>query len=252
MIELKNVSAGYDKKNIINNISLDIPKKKLISVIGPNGSGKSTLLKAIVGIIKPSSGEILIEKKPASLMSGQESAKKIAYLAQGKSVPDMTVKQMVLHGRFPHLNYPRRYTAKDCEIAESALKKLGIAALADRPLSSLSGGMRQNAYIAMALAQNTDYILFDEPTTYLDISHQIDLIKILRSLADSGNGIVAVMHDLPLAFTFSDGIVVLKDGKIIACGTPEKICKDGVIKDIFGIELRLLADENYYHYKYIV
>lgn len=252
MIELKNVSAGYGKTNIINSISLGIPKGKLISVIGPNGSGKSTLLKAVTRIITPTSGEILIEKIPTAVMSRQETAKKIAYLAQGKSVSDMTVFQIVLHGRFPHLHYPRRYTAKDCEIAEEALKKLGIASLADRTLSSLSGGMRQNAYIAMALAQDTDYILLDEPTTYLDISHQIGVIKILRSLADCGKGIAAVMHDLPLAFTFSDGIVVIKDGKIVACDTPEQICKDGVIKDIFGIELGFCAAENYYHYKYTV
>lgn len=250
MVELKNIFSGYGGKNILHDVSLSLPKGKLISVIGANGSGKSTLLKTVIGIIRAESGEIVIDGKAASDLSRQDVAKKISYLAQGKSVPDMTVKQMVIHGRFPHLGYPRRYGEKDREIADKALKQLGIENLADRPVSSLSGGMRQNAYIAMALAQDTDYILLDEPTTYLDISHQVELMKILRSLADSGKGVTSVMHDLPLAFGFSDGIIVLKDGRIAAFDTPEVICQSGVVRDIFGIELQYCREENSYHYKY--
>lgn len=250
MIELRRISAGYANKNIISGISLNLPKGKIFSIIGRNGSGKSTLLKTAVGIIMPKSGEVLLDGKPAFDMTRQQIAKKIAYLAQGKSVSDMTARQLVLHGRFPHLRYPRRYTRKDCEIADAALAELGVSDLAERPLSSLSGGMRQNVYIAMALSQDTDYILLDEPTTYLDISHQLEVMKILRSLADSGKGIVAVMHDLPLAFSFSDSIAVLENGKIIAEGTPQHVCRDGVIKQVFGTELQFCAAENYYYYKY--
>lgn len=250
MIELKDVSAGYGGKVVLENISLKIFEGRLISVIGTNGCGKSTLLKSIIGITPIKSGEILFGNTALTDLSRQEIAKKAAYLAQGKSVPDMTVSQMVLHGRFPHLGYPRRYSKKDREIADSALKKVGIEALSEETLSSLSGGMRQNAYIAMALAQDTDYILLDEPTTYLDVSHQVELMKILRSLADSGKGVVAVMHDLPLAFGFSDSIAVIKDGGIALFDTPENVYKTNIVKDIFGVELQYSETDNSYYYKY--
>lgn len=251
MIKLDNISAGYEKERILNSISFDIPKNQLISVVGPNGSGKSTLLKAIIGNIKASCGEIYVDDVRMSDLSRHEIAKKIAYLAQGKNIPDMTVLQMVLHGRFPHLGYPRRYKDKDYSIANAALRQMGILDMADKPVYALSGGMRQKAYIAMALAQDTDYILMDEPTTYLDIYHQIELMKILRRLADNGKGIVAVMHDLPLAFNFSDRIAVLRDGKIHMCDSPGNICDSKIIKDIFGIDLYYsLADSNY-HYGYM-
>lgn len=248
MIELKKVTAGYPSKIVLSEISLSVPKGTLISVIGKNGSGKSTLLKTVIGIINAKSGEMLVDGE--SELSRQSMAKKVSYLAQGKSVSDMTVEQLVLHGRFPHLSYPRRYSKKDREISSAALRQMGIADIAGTPLSALSGGMRQKAYIAMALAQDTDYILLDEPTTYLDISNQVELMKILRSLADRGKGIVAVMHDLPLAFGFSDRIAVIKDAKIAAFDTPQKICDSGIVQEVFGIDLQYSPAEKSYHYKY--
>lgn len=250
MIELKSISAGYGGDNVISNISLKLSKGRLISVIGANGSGKSTLLKTAVGIIAPSSGEITLDNNSAADLSRQDIAKRISYLAQGRSVPDMTVEQMVLHGRFPHLKYPRRYGKKDREIAAGALEQMGISDLSDRPLPSLSGGMRQKAYIAMALTQDTDYILLDEPTAYLDISAQLELMKILRSLADNGKCVVTVMHDLPLAFSCSDSIAVLKNGGILMYDTPENVCADGLVKSVFGVELQYCSSGNYYNYKY--
>lgn len=249
MIELKNINADYGKTSVLSDLSLSIGKDRLLSVIGANGSGKSTLLKAILGIVEVSGGEIIVDGKKAEDMSRKELATKIAYLAQGKSVPDMTVGQMVLHGRFPHLSYPRRYSKKDREIAENALLQTDLSEHSEKPMPSLSGGMRQNAYIAMALAQDTDYILLDEPTSYLDIAHQLKLMKTLRSLADSGKGIAAVMHDLPLAFGFSDEIAVVKEGGIALWGSPEKICQSGIIKEIFGVELLHNDKEGYYYYK---
>ena len=250
MIELKNITAGYDGKTVLSGVSLSIPKGKLISVIGSNGSGKSTLLKTVVGIITAQAGEIVIDGRASAELSRQDTAKKIAYLAQGKSVSDMTVEQMVLHGRFPHLSYPRRYGEKDREIAFEALKQMGLDELAGRPLSSLSGGIRQKAYIAMALAQDTEYILLDEPTAYLDIYNQVELMNIMKSLARAGRGVVTVMHDLPLAFEFSDGIAVINNGRIAACDTPENICTSGIVKEIFGTELRYSETEGTYYYKY--
>ena len=250
MIELQNITVGYGEKTVLNELSLTLPKGKLLSLIGANGSGKSTLLKAIVGIAQCSTGKILIDGKPSTEMSRREPAKKIAYLPQGKSVPDMTVGQMVLHGRFPHLHYPRQYGEKDRQIARDALRKMGLESQIDRPLSSLSGGMRQNAYIAMALTQDADYILLDEPTTYLDIANQVELMHILRTLTGSGKGVVTVMHDLPLAFGFSDSIAAIRNGRIAVCDTPQAVCGTGIISEIFGIELRYAAGENVYHYCY--
>lgn len=250
MLEIKNICAGYGKENILKNVSLNIKKGSLVSIIGPNGSGKSTMLKALTGILPISSGDILLNNKPVSSLTQQKIATKIAYLAQGKNIPDMTVEQMVLHGRFPHLKFPRKYSKKDYEISEAALMQLKISDLAKKPLSSLSGGMRQKAYIAMALAQSTDYILLDEPTTYLDISNQLSLLKILRSLADSGKSIVTVMHDLPLAFSFSDNVLVFKDGRIIASDTPESLCKSDILKKVFGAELEFYKEKNCFFIKY--
>lgn len=248
MIELKNLSAGYGRERILDSISLTVPKGKLVSIIGANGSGKSTLLKTIVGIISPESGDILIDDKPTTDLSRKDIAKRISYLCQGKSVPDMTVEQMVMHGRFPYLKYPRKYSKIDREIADRAIEEMGISALAERTMSSLSGGMRQKAYIAMALTQDTDYILLDEPTTFLDISGQLELMRILRVLTDNGKGIAAVMHDLPLAFSCSDSIAVLQNGRISACDTPQNICQSGIVKSVFGVELGYCAEGDYYHY----
>lgn len=249
MIELQGLCAGYGKRQILHGISLSIHSGELLSVIGPNGSGKSTLLKAIVGILQPEAGEVRIDSLRANALSRTEVARKVAYLAQGKSTPDMTAEQMVLHGRFPYLHYPRRYGARDRSIAAAAMEQTGISAFADRPMASLSGGMRQNAYIAMALAQDADYILLDEPTTYLDIAHQLELMKTLRRLADGGKGVAAVLHDLPLAFTFSDRVAVLADGGIAACDTPAALCESGVVKEIFGVGLVGDGDAGY-RYRY--
>ena len=161
----------------------------------------------------------------------------------------MTVEQMVLHGRFPYLSYPRRYKDADREIAKEAMMTVGISELAKMPLHELSGGMRQAAYIAMALTQDTDYILLDEPTTYLDISHQLELMRLLKRLADSGKGIITVMHDLPLAFDFSDEIAVIHNGSVAIKAAPSDICTASVVKDVFGVQIgKMEQDKFYYRY----
>ncbi len=249
MLELNRISAGYGKQTVLDGISVDFEKGKLTSIIGVNGCGKSTLLKAILGILSLSSGEIFIDGENLLTISRNEIAKKIAYLSQGKNIPDMTVEQMVLHGRFPYLSYPRRYSSHDREVAIKAMETVGVAEFAHKPLYSLSGGMRQNAYIAMALAQDTDYILLDEPTTYLDIAHQLELMRLLKQLSDNGKGIVTVMHDLPLAFDFSDTLTVMNNGGIIACGTPSELCNLPIIEDIFGVKIKQMQD-GMYSYQY--
>ena len=160
----------------------------------------------------------------------------------------MTTSQLVLHGRFPHLTYPRKYGKNDINLAREAMKAVGIEALADIPLHALSGGMRQTAYIAMALAQDTDHILLDEPTTYLDISHQLALAKTMRALSDSGKCVISVMHDLVLALNISDDILVLDKGRAVAFGTPADIFNSSIIDRVFGISLDF--NQNSYSYKY--
>lgn len=250
MIELSHISTGYGIKIILNDVSVAFEKGKLTSIIGANGCGKSALLKTILGILPSKSGNVTIDGARLKEMSRNDIARRIAYLSQEKKTSDMTVEQLVLHGRFPHLSYPRRYTDQDHVIAVGVMEQMGIVEYAHKPLYSLSGGMKQNSYIAMALAQETNYILLDEPTTYLDIAHQLELMKILRSLADSGKGIVAVMHDLPMAFTFSDKIILINDGRIVDDERPEKIYERNVIDKVFGIALDRSKDGRSYNYKY--
>ena len=249
MLEVQNIVAGYGKREVLHKLSVSFEKGKLTSVVGTNGCGKSTLLKAILGILPHTEGEIYVDGARISALQRKEIAKRLAYLSQGKDTPDMTVGQLVLHGRFPYLCYPRRYSRQDREIAHAAMDRMGLTALAEEPLASLSGGMRQNAYIAMALAQDTDYILLDEPTTYLDIGHQLRLMQLLRGFADAGKTIIAVMHDLPLAFAFSDTVAVMKEGHIVDIGRPDALCKSGSIEATFGVAVQAEKDAYFYNFK---
>ena len=249
MIELKGITVGYGGTSVLREVSATIEKGKLTSIIGVNGCGKSTLLKATLGMLPLTDGEILIDGRNIETMQGREIARRIAYLSQGKVTPDMTVGQLVLHGRFPYLSYPRRYGAKDREIAREAMASVGILELADKPLSALSGGMRQTAYIAMALAQDTDYILLDEPTTYLDITHQIELMRLLRRLCEAGRGVVTVMHDLPVAFDFSDKIIAVRGDCGALQAPPREMCDTSLIEETFRVKIERHTDGGY-HYKY--
>lgn len=245
MLELRNVCAAYGSEEILHGISASFRAGQLISIVGPNGSGKSTLLKTMLGLIPASGGEILLDGAALESLGRPAIARRVAYLAQGKGSADMTVGQLVLHGRFSHLRYPRIYRDADRRMAAAAMEKMGLTALADRPLSTLSGGMRQKAYIAMALAQETAYILLDEPATYLDITHQLELMRLLRALADSGRGIVAVMHDLPLALSFSHSVAVLAGGNLRKIASPEEICASGILEDVFGVAVRKTPEDGY-------
>lgn len=248
MLEWKNMDAGYGARTVLHDVSLQVKRGELLSLIGPNGCGKSTLLKTAVGILPIRSGELLVSGQRQSDLSRGALARRVAYLAQGKETPDMTVRQMVLHGRFPYLRYPRRYTEADRSIASKAIEQMGLSEYTDAPMSTLSGGMRQHAYLAMALTQQSEVLLLDEPTTYLDVAHQLDLMKTLRRLADEGHAVAIVMHDLPLAFAYSDKIAVMREGSVVAVDTPNVICSSGLVEQIFGVALN--ATDGRYAYRY--
>lgn len=249
MIELKNVSAGYEGKNVVKDFSSTFERGKITVLMGPNGCGKSTLLKSVVGIVSHTSGEILVDGILKEGMSSRQLAQKVSYLAQNKKAPDISVMKMVLHGRFAHLSYPRKYHSKDVEIAKNALRWVGMDEESETPVSKLSGGMQQKVYIAMALAQDTETILMDEPTTYLDVAHQLRLMDMAKKLAAGGKAVVMVLHDLTQALQVADRVVLMNEGRIVMQGTSEEVYKSGQIQKVFGVKLeRVQIGERVWHY----
>lgn len=248
MVELKNVCAGYEKKEILHNINLTFEPGKVTALIGPNGCGKSTLLKTLVRILPLSSGQILVGGKQIETYKSTELARQIAYLPQKKNVPDISVLRMVLHGRFAYLGYPRKYSEKDVAIARKALEWAGLSKLEEENVSRLSGGMQQKVYIAMALAQDANTVLMDEPTTYLDVSHQLRLMEMARQLAKSGKAVVMVLHDLSQALRTADEIAVLKDGNLYAFGTPDEVYDSGILHQVFDVNVEKIHTETGWHY----
>lgn len=249
-ISIKNVCAGYeDKRAILYNIDLDIELGKITVLAGPNGCGKSTLLKVITGLLPRTKGELVVDGQIAEDYRQSELAKKVAYLPQSRNVPEISVKRMVLHGRFPYLSYPRHYRAIDMDIAEEALKQVGMEAYADDNVSRLSGGMQQKVYIAMALAQDTPAILMDEPTTFLDIAHQLKLMEMARQLAAKGKAVVLVLHDIAMALKVADKVVVMSEGHIMEKGSPEQVFESGVLDKVFGVSIkRVETDEGWQYF----
>ena len=249
MIQINRLYAGYSDISVLKDITLTIPPQQLTILIGPNGCGKSTLLKTICGILPISQGEITIQGKSIHHLSQKELAQQVSYLSQSRRVPDMTVMQMVLHGRFPYLSYPRRYRSQDREAARAAMAHMGISHLADTMLPTLSGGIRQKVYLAMSLAQDTPVVLLDEPTTYLDISHQLQCMEQTRFLCRSGKTVVMVLHDLPQALRTAHHLVVLRNGQIAAQGNPEQIFTSGCLDDVFSVHFeRMNTPDGWYYY----
>lgn len=250
MLEINHLHVCYGRKEVLHDVSLPCKQGEVTVLLGPNGCGKSTLLKSVAGILPMAKGDVLLNGISMNGLKETERSRRIAYLSQGKSIPDITAGRMVLHGRFPYLTYPRRYRSEDFAIAAKAMRQMEIEPYQDMMMSELSGGMRQKVYIAMALAQESEVILMDEPTTYLDIGQQFRLADTIRELANQGKTLLLVLHDILLAFKLADAIAVMQDGRIKALAAPKAIQESSILQDIYGIRIKRImieGNEEYYY-----
>lgn len=243
-LESRALTLGYDKSIVIEELDLAIPKGTVTVLIGSNGCGKSTLLRALARLLKPISGEIFLADELLSHIPGSEVAKRLSILPQGPNAPEeITVYQLVKQGRYPYQSWFRSWSEDDERMVERALAATGLSSLRYRPLQNLSGGQRQRAWIALILAQNTDIILLDEPTTYLDLSHQIEVLELLQEQNETANKtIVMVLHDLYLACRYADHLVTLKNGQIYAQGKPQDIVTTDMVRAVFGLDCHIIQD----------
>lgn len=246
MLGAKGVSLAYEDRLVVDGLDVEIPEGEVVSLIGPNGSGKSTILKALSRALKTRKGVVLLDGKDIQAISPRQVAKRLAILPQTPESPgDITVQELVWHGRYPHMQWWERAGAKDKETVDWALKETKLSQLAERPVASLSGGERQRAWIALALAQDPQILLLDEPTTYLDICHQLEVMELIRRLNEDFRLTVAmVLHDINQAARYSDRIIALKNGRIVAQGTPREVLTRGLLRDVFGVDSRIEQDQD--------
>ena len=250
MLELQEVSAGYRGAPVVSGLSLRFVPGRILVLAGPNGCGKSTLLRTALGLQPRLKGRILLDGADLDSLSPRQIARKAAFMSQSRDVPSITAGRLVLHGRFPYLSYPRHYRPQDYETARRALEWAGASDLAERPLKELSGGQRQRVYLAMVLAQETETILMDEPTTSLDVRHQLEVMALARRLAREGKAVVMVLHDLCLALRCADRIALLYGGKLLDYGTPEALYERGLLERAFGVSLGRVRTEQGMQYYY--
>ncbi|MBF6346798.1 ABC transporter ATP-binding protein [Nocardia cyriacigeorgica] len=238
------VTLGYGERVIVDGLNLDIAPGVITTVIGPNGCGKSTLLRSLGRLLKPSTGQVLLDGKAISSMKTKDVARIVGMLPQTPVAPEgLTVADLVARGRHPHQSWIRQWSATDESEVLTALEQTGIADLAHRSLDELSGGQRQRAWISMALAQGTDILLLDEPTTYLDLAHSLEVLDLVDRLHDElGRTVVMVLHDLNLAIRYSDQLIVMREGRIIAKGAPADIIDAELLREVFGLEATVLED----------
>lgn len=246
MFELRRVAVGYEGRPILQNVSFTAKDGQITALVGTNGCGKTTLLKAIARQLPLLDGEILLQERPIQSYDRKAFARAAAFMPQVRNIPEITVRGLVSHGRFPYLGLSRQMTVKDREAVEQAMQATGVARWAERDLRELSGGERQRVYLAMALAQGGDAILLDEPTTYLDVSAQFELLELLRTLAGQGKAVLLVLHDLAQALQYSDRVAVLSEGKLAAFDTPTHLFEQKLLDDVFGVTLCRAPEGTYY------
>jgi iron complex transport system ATP-binding protein len=237
------VTVGYADRVVLDNLDVTIPTGVITTVIGPNGCGKSTLLRTLSRLLKPRQGTVLLDGNDIARLRTKDVAKRMGLLPQTPIAPEgLTVADLVARGRHPHQSWVRQWSSDDADVVAKALHMTGVADLAHRPVDSLSGGQRQRVWISMTLAQGTDLLLLDEPTTYLDLAHAIDVIDLVDDLHEAGCTIVMVLHDLNLAVRYSDNLIVMKSGAIVAQGHPSEVITSELLLDTFGLQAKVIDD----------
>lgn len=246
MFELQHAAVGYHADPVLQDISFTVQDGQITTLVGTNGCGKTTLLKAIARQLPLQEGQILLQGRPIQSYNRKEFARAAAFMPQVRNIPEITVRGLVSHGRFPYLGLSRQMTTKDRKAVEQAMQATGVAQWAERDLRELSGGERQRVYLAMALAQGGEAILLDEPTTYLDVAAQFELLELLRALADRGKTVLLVLHDLAQALQYSDRVAVLQEGKLVAFDTPSNLFGQKILDEVFRVTLCRAPEGTYY------
>jgi iron complex transport system ATP-binding protein len=243
-LHAEGLTLGYDDQAIVTNLDVRVLDGRMTAIVGANACGKSTVLRGLARLLRPREGAVYLDGKRLSELSTLDVAKMLGLLPQTPVAPDgITVADLVSRGRYPHQGWFRRWTERDEDAVARALDATGSAELVNRPLRQLSGGQRQRVWVAMALAQDTDLLLLDEPTTYLDINHQVELLRLLRKLnTESGKTIVVVLHDLNLAARFCDHVIAMADGSIIAEGPPAEVVTAELVEKVFGLACIVIPD----------
>lgn len=239
------VTLGYPAAGAISeDLSAGIPAGSFCVIVGPNACGKSTLLRALARLLSPSAGRVVLDGKDLASYRPRELARQIGLLAQSPTTPDgITVADLVSRGRFPHQGLLRQWSGRDDEIVRSAMARTGVDDLAGRLVAELSGGQRQRVWVAMALAQEPSILLLDEPTTFLDVAHQIEVLELCRELNEQeGTTIVAVLHDLNQACRYADQLIAMKDGGVVGHGPPRSVITVPLVAEVFGVRCTVIAD----------
>jgi ferric enterobactin transport system ATP-binding protein len=242
-LEARAVTLAYDRRTIARDLDVAVPDGSFTVIIGPNGCGKSTLLRAFSRLLPPREGDIVLDGRSIHAYGAKEAARRIGLLPQDSAAPDgITVTELVQRGRYPYHSLFRQHTAEDDVAVEEAMAATGVSEFADRLVDELSGGQRQRVWIAMALAQRTPTLLLDEPTTFLDISHQIDLLDLFSELHREGRTVVAVLHDLNHAARYATHLVVMKAGAVVAAGAPADVVTAALVEEVFGLRSIVIDD----------
>jgi iron complex transport system ATP-binding protein len=243
-LKTQQLTLAYDGAPIIQNLNLGIPAGKTTVLVGANGCGKSTVLRGLARLLKPKSGIVYLDGKNISQLKAKTVAKKLGMLPQSPTAPEgLTVRDLVAMGRYPYQSWMQQWSKEDEEKVAEALEITTMTELVAHPLDSLSGGQKQRAWIAMVLAQDTDILLLDEPTTFLDLSHQVELLDLLDELQESkGKTIVMILHDLNLSCRYADCLIAIQQGKVYATGTPAQVMTEEMVRDVFNLECRIVSD----------
>jgi iron complex transport system ATP-binding protein len=239
----ENLTLAYDRRVVAEGLDVEIPDRAFTAIVGPNACGKSTLLRALARMLKPRAGAVLLDGHEIAKQPSKEVARRLGLLAQSAVAPDgITVVDLVARGRHPHQSFLRQWSREDEQAVRHALRATRVDDLAGRPVDELSGGQRQRVWLAMVLAQDTPLLLLDEPTTFLDLQHQIEVLDLCAQLHAAGRTLVAVLHDLNQACRYATHLIAMREGRVVARGAPEEIVDAELVEHVFGVRCRVIED----------